>query len=368
MKFLILTCSTGGGHHTAAAAISEYFTVQGHTCVTMDCLDFLSPAKAKIISEGHVFLYRNAPKLFGAGYRFEEKHAPKFIMKQCEACADDFYQAVQETQCDAVIHVHIFCAMIMTAAKQRYRLTQPGFYVATDYGPHPGTELTDMDAYFIPHRDLLPEFVRTGIPAEKLVPAGIPVRQVFCCTADKQAARQQLGFSVSGKLALLTCGSMGAGPMAELAARLDRDLPADASLVVVCGTNEKLKQTLDSAGFSDRIHIRGFVSNMAPYLDSADLILTKAGGLATTEALMKRLPLVYINAVPGCETRNLEFMVRNRYAVTASSTEELARLVCSLLQDDQALTEWSTRLADGFPDIAVEHMYRCIMQKHLHML
>ena len=77
---------------------------------------------------------------------------------------------------------------------------------------------------------------------------------------------------------------------------------------------------------------------------------------------MKRLPLVYINAVPGCETRNLEFMVRNRYAVTADSTKALSLLVSSLLQDDQALADWKLRLEEGFPDIAVEHMYRYIMQ------
>ena len=153
--------------------------------------------------------------------------------------------------------------------------------------------------------------------------------------------------------------------MAELAARLDQDLPASATAVVVCGTNEKLKQNLDNAGLSDRIRIHGFVRDMAPYMDAADLILTKAGGLATTEALMKRLPLVYINAVPGCETRNLEFMVRNNYAVTAETPKELSLLVRSLLQDDQELQAWKKRLAEGFPDIAVKIMYDYIVQHYM---
>ena len=365
MKFLILTCNTGGGHHTAAAAISEYFTAQGHTCVTMDCLDFLSPTKAKLISEGHVFLYRNAPKLFGMGYRFEEEHTPKFILKQCEAYADDFYQTVQTVQCDAVIHVHIFCALIMTAAKQRHPLNLPGFYVATDYGPPPGTGFVDLDAVFLPHRSLLPAFAQTGLPEEKLVPSGIPVRHAFCTGIPKNEARQRLGLPLSGKLVLLTCGSMGAGPMEELAVLLDQDLPANATLAVICGTNEKLQQSLERARLSNRIRIYGYVQDMSFYMDAADLILTKAGGLATTEALMKRLPLVYINAVPGCETRNLEFMVRNNYAVTAETPKELSLLVRSLLQDDQELQAWKKRLAEGFPDIAVKIMYDYIVQHYM---
>ncbi len=179
MKFLILTCSTGGGHHATASAISEYFTAQGQECLTMDCLDFLSPAKAKLISEGHVLLYRKAPKLFGMGYRFEEEHMPKFILSQCEACADEFYDAVQKTGCDAVINVHVFSALIMSAAKRLYGLNLPGYFVATDYTCHPGVACADQDAFFIPHPDLIDEFIRRGVPASRLVPTGIPVRPVF---------------------------------------------------------------------------------------------------------------------------------------------------------------------------------------------
>ena len=334
MKFLILTCNTGGGHHATAAAISEYFTAQGQECVTLDCLDFLSPAKAKLISEGHVLLYRRAPKLFGIGYRFEENHMPKLILAQCESCADEFYEAVQKVGCDAVINVHVFSALIMSAAKRLYVLELPGYFVATDYTCSPGVGCSDQDVYFIPHKELTEEFVACGVPADRIVPTGIPVRPVFYETNPREAARRTLELPLTGKLVLLTCGS-----------------------------NEKLKKDLEKDRLSGRVQIVGFTREMDLYMDAADLILTKAGGLSTTEALMKRLPIVYVDAVPGCETRNLEFMVRHGFAQTADAPEDLSMLVCTLLHDPDRLAQQRSAIAEAFPDRAVEAIYRHL--KHL---
>ena len=179
MQILILTCNTGGGHNATAAALEEQFTAHGHGCTVLDCLEFLPPAKARLISEGHVLLYRKAPKLFGLGYKFEENHVPRYLRAQCESCAGEFSEAVKRMGCDAVICVHVFPAIMMTAAVRQFGLTLPGYFVATDYTCSPGVSLADMDLYFIPHPLLADEFIRCGIPADRLVPTGIPVRSCF---------------------------------------------------------------------------------------------------------------------------------------------------------------------------------------------
>ena len=152
--------------------------------------------------------------------------------------------------------------------------------------------------------------------------------------------------------------------MKDLSIFLDQMLAPSDHLLVACGTNEKLKKDLDKAGLSDRVHIHGFVKRMDLCLDAADLILTKAGGLATTEALMKRLPIVYINAVPGCETRNLEFMTSRGYAATAQTPKDLSILVATLLQDPEQLSQWRQRLAQDFPGRAAEQICQYLMHKH----
>lgn len=357
MKLLILTCNTGGGHNSTAAAISEYFTEKGITCVIMDCLDFLSPAKAKIVSEGHVLLYRKAPKLFGMGYRFEENHIPRYMRTQCDACADDFYEAVRKVGCDAVINVHVFPAIIMTAAVKQYGLSMPGYFVATDYTCSPGVSCADMDAYFIPHEELAEEFIRCGVPGDRLAVTGIPVQERFCRSIPQAEARNRLNLPEDGRLVLLTCGSMGAGPMEELTQLLDREMQPEDHLVVVCGTNKKLLEKLQKDKLSDCVRLLGFTQDMDLYMDAADLLLTKGGGLTTTEALVKRLPLVYINVIPGLEIRNIDFMVRHGCAMTAETPEALTDLVCGLLQDPDRLRAWRLHLAEALPEPAVKRIY-----------
>ena len=72
MRLLILSCNTGEGHNSAARALKECFEKQGHICEIKDALAFWSPEKSKLISKGHIFIYRKMPKLFGVSYRITD--------------------------------------------------------------------------------------------------------------------------------------------------------------------------------------------------------------------------------------------------------------------------------------------------------
>jgi len=362
MKLLVLTCSTGGGHNVTANAICEHFTAHGHECVVIDCLRFLPSLTAKILSEGHIFLYRNAPKLFGIGYRYEENHDTKLIRTQFMACAKEFTKHAQELGGDATISSHPFAALITTAAKRRCGLDIPNFFVATDYTCCPGVSDTEQDLYFIPHAELLSTFSQCGIPKDRLVPSGIPVRPAFYKKHTQEQARDLLYLPQTGKVLLLSCGSMGAGPMQELSVLLDRSMAPEDHLIVICGTNGRLLRSLQKKNLSGRVRLLGFTDQIDLYMDAADLILTKPGGISTTEALTKRLPLVYVDAVPGCETRNLEFIVSRGYAFTAETPAQLAALCADLLGNEQRLNTWRTKLEEAFPDCAIDTIYQHVVQ------
>ena len=362
MQILILTCNTGGGHNATAAALEEQFTARGHGCTVLDCLEFLPPAKARLISEGHVLLYRKAPKLFGLGYKFEENHVPRYLRAQCESCAGEFSEAVKRMGCDAVICVHVFPAIMMTAAVRQFGLTLPGYFVATDYTCSPGVSLADMDLYFIPHPLLADEFIRCGIPADRLVPTGIPVRSCFLTQVPQPQARRALGLPETGRVILLACGSMGAGPMEELTQALSQILTRDDRLVVVCGTNKKLRDRIVRSCAGRNLRVLGFTKRMDEYMDAADLILTKGGGLTTTEVVNKHRPMLLINVIPGLEERNIRFMVSQGYAKTADNPEALALLAGTLLRDTATHAKWQETLARDFSGSAAAEIYGEICQ------
>ena len=251
----------------------------------------------------------------------------------------------------------------MTEIRRRYAPRLRMYFVATDYTCSPGVCDLEMDAYFIPHKKLIPEFVANGLPREKLVPSGIPVRWVFYDKTDANAARRQLGLPEYNRIVLIMCGSMGAGPIRRIVNRLAAKLPPSAALVVICGNNRTLQAELTRTAASGRVYILGYCSQVERYMDACDLILTKAGGLSSTEAAAKRLPILYMDAVPGCETRNLVFFLSNGYADSRDTVQSLVDLTCDYLTDPALGERLINNLERDFPKNAAENLYAYVLAK-----
>lgn len=365
MKVLILTCSTGGGHNTAAAAIGAYFEKMGVENDIVNALDFLPKMRAELISRGHELAYKYAPKLYGVGYRKEEKRPQTRLFEQNAKGAEDLCRLLFSGSYDAVISVHIFAAMMMTELRQNREIMIPSFFVATDYTCSPGVAELDADLFFIPHEKLRNEFVQQGVLANKIVASGIPVKEEFYSKTDKKTARRALGMSEEGRVLMLCCGSMGCGPIRSIALRISELLGDDDSLIIVCGSNRQLVKDLEFLTGDDiRIKICGFTDKMSIYMDAADLIITKAGGLSTTEAVAKRLPILYIDAVPGCESRNIEFMTQNAYALEAETASGVADLVGTCMSGAVDMMEMVRRRESEFPFEAAKTIYERVLEEY----
>ena len=182
----------------------------------------------------------------------------------------------------------------------------------------------------------------------------------------KEQAKQKLGIDPAHTHLLMMCGSMGCGPMEKLAKLLSEQMCNDMELSIVCGTNEKLKNELtEQFGTIRNIHIRGFVQDISTVMDSADLYLTKPGGLSTSEALAKCLPMVFVDAVAGCEEHNLNYFVSLGGAVTADTPEELADICVELLKDRDKRSEMSERLFCAFSGNAAQQIYQVLQEDKL---
>lgn len=337
MRILLLSANTGEGHNSTARAIMDVLHQMQVRCDMHDTLAFLSPRFSKFICNWHARLYKYGPKLVDAGYRVMERSdtSPEEITLLYELLslgAGRLWQIVTDGGYDAVICVHTFSSMMMTEVRRVWGVEIPCFFVATDYTCSPTVEQGEMDGYFIPAQALAEEFVIAGLPRGKLIPSGIPVHRSFCQEGDRWLARQKLSLPKNGLMVLLMCGSMGCGPMQKIAAELTAQLPGDAYVVAVCGNNGRLKQTLNGIR-SPRLQVLGYTNNIPDYMDAADIIVTKPGGLSATEAANKHLPMVLINAVGGCEARNFEYFLRRGYAQGSSDAQEVVRWTVELARD-----------------------------------
>lgn len=351
MRVLILSCNTGGGHNACAGAIQEAFAEQGHLCDIADSLGFASDKLSKFMSWGHTAMYRHVPGLFRRGYGFAEKHPAMLnddasVYRLLTGGTEQLRDFLQRGAYDTVICTHVFSGLLLNQTVKEYALRLHTAFIGTDYTCSPGTANSGLDRYFIPAASLAEEFIAQGVPARKLVPSGIPVRKEFYVRQDRAEAKRKLGIDPKHTHLLMMCGSMGCGPMERLTRLLSEGLQKDMELTIVCGTNQKLQTELEEE-IPERpnIHIRGFVTDMAALMDSADLYLTKPGGLSTTEAAAKDLPMVFIDAVAGCEAYNLQYFVQTGGAVTADSPEELSRLCLRLLADEKRRRQMASALA-----------------------
>jgi processive 1,2-diacylglycerol beta-glucosyltransferase len=365
MRILILSCNTGGGHNSAGMAIKKYFSQKNIPCEMADALAFLSKNASMLVSYGHVFVYRKLPLLFSAGYKYEESHPPKFVYKSCAVGADSLYRAICEQGYDTVICVHAFAAMMMTEIKKRYNPDIKTYFVATDYTCSPGVGDLDVDYFFTPHELLTDEFISKGVPREKIVASGIPVKEEFVLPTNREEARKVLHLPESANILLFCCGSMGAGPMLKITKAIENQLTDDMYLVVVCGTNRQLYRKITrSTAEHGNIRVVGYTHQVRQYMAASDLLLTKPGGLSTTEAFYQKLPIIALDAVPGCETRNLEFFTKNKIAETANSVNAIASLVINRLPDKEYHDKVSQNISSLFVGNPTKTLCEYIIEKN----
>lgn len=354
MRVLILSCNTGEGHNSAARAIAEILEQRKIEYKIEDALSCFSKRISELVSKGHIMIYKKAPKVFGAGYRLIENHQPEHGEKSAmfellEKGGSKLKDVITDGNYTAVISVHVFAAIMVTKVMEDHALPIKSYFIPTDYTCYPGVPECKPDKMFVPHESLIPEFIADGVPAEMLVPCRIPVRQEFFEKVAKSIARKQLGLPQNKTIVLLACGSMGCGPIKNLAEQLLKECSPDTGLVVICGNNKKLYGKISELAENNYdIQVVGFTAEMSLYMDAADMIVTKPGGLSSTEAATKGLPMIFVNAVPGCETYNLSFYTNHGYGETADSIEGLVQLVKKYTDSPEARAALSARLNKDF--------------------
>ena len=343
MRILILSCNTGGGHNSAAKAIKEAFDAKGHICDIMDVLSFGGQKASDLVCDAYIEMVKKTPKLFGEMYKLGTKvgqfnqetdkfRSPVYYVNKIYADAlEDF---IKKNEYDAVVCVHIFAAEAMTNLKKHARVGIPFYFVATDYYCSPMLEETLPDKIFAAHKDSLFTFLDRGIKPELLLPTGIPVSRRFLTKKDKSQVRAELGLNDSDQVFLLMSGSMGFGDLIDTTRYIFERGNPDTRVIAITGHNEKLYESLQSEFKGEnRLILIGFTDQVSDYMDASDVLLTKPGGLSSTEALAKGIAIVHTAPIPGCESENVQFFTEHHLSLCARESSDAGRLAVDLMND-----------------------------------
>lgn len=339
MKILILTCNTGEGHNSAAKAIAEQLERDGHSSVIKDALAFASPWFSKMVCESYRAMVLRTPHAMSAIYKISKKTAnPKFkslVYAATNLMSKKLYDVIIDSDIDAVICTHVFAAQAMSHIKKKRDPELPVYVVSTDYGFCPFFEEIRVDGYFIPMEMLRSDFLRRGVKSDKIIVSGIPVSGKFMHPMDKATAREQLGVASDARVCIVMSGSMGFGDIYDMLDRVIDDMPENTRIFVLAGNNKKLYDGVNEEYDGSVVTPVSFTNLVSVYMAAADVVVTKPGGLSSTEAMVSNTPLVLAKPIPGCESENYMLLTGIGAAMGGKKSRDAAAAVCALLGSEE---------------------------------
>ncbi len=368
-KVLIMSASTGGGHNRAAKAIVEEIEKRSYKgelieCKVIDSFKLVNQAVDKLISDGYEMSAKYTPTTYGRMYKLSDmkffsvnefKNNPLSIMM-----ARKFKKLIMEERPDLIIGTHAFPLVALSKLKKATRgestdadfdefriesaeeacFFPPLISVLTDYTAH-STYLQDEIDYYICGDEYVRELlIEDGISEEKIKPFGIPVEKSFMESRPKEEVLKELKLDPKKKTVLLMGGSFGAGNIKgtlDDLAKIDRDF----QILVITGRNSSLKKSLESRikdyDTNINIQILGFTNKMNDILPAIDILVTKPGGLTTTEALIKDVPMVIPYFIPGQEGENLDFLTNCGVAIRTTNKFSIKSVIKVLIDNPERL-------------------------------
>lgn len=340
-KILILSEPIGHGHTTAAEALVQgiSYLFPSVELKILEAGHLLHPIATKIMVHIYLKLILLFPSIWRKIYHYHS-HKPLSSWKQ-EMIYLLFYRKIEsilnQEKPHVVICTHSFSSVTMARLKrQGYPTTL--CVAITDFHVHGVWVHPEVDLYLVASQHVCDELINMGIQKSKILVTGMPSRSDFWASGNKEEIKKKL-FLKNIPTVMVMGGGLGLGGIRKIAYALLKW--RDQVQVIICtGHNEKLRKTLvnDPRFHHPHIHIFGFVEQISDWMDAADLLITKSGGLTCFEALLKGVPLCIYQPLSGHEEKNCDFLVDNHLAIRLTEASQIDYWIEKLLVDAQDLS------------------------------
>ena len=347
MRVLVLTASYGSGHNAAAQSLAAGFRRAGADVRVVDHFrELVHPRFEHATRALYEFLLRRARFAWGLAYdlgdRMSSDSPLAFGMTQVGTTR--LARLLAEDAPDAVVTVHATPAVAMSTLVALGHRVPPHTTVVTDFVAHGQWIAPRIDRYCVAAEEVRHDFIARGIPGDRVLVTGVPVREAFEAPIDPAEARVRLGLPSTIPVVLAMAGSDGRlGRLSDIA-RLLAGWRRPVQGVVVAGRDETLRATLQRATAGSSVRTIGYAQDVATLMAASDVLVTKAGGMTIAEALAAELPLVVYGSLPGQERRNERFAARTGVALVARSRRELAATLERALDSPQLLDDLRRRI------------------------
>ena len=348
-RILFLYLTKHSGHYAAAVAIDEMIRRMdgGIETMLLDSFSHANPVLSKVTLRAYLAVLKAAPEIWefmydNPGFKKRTKVLRETLNR---GNSRKLQRLLDEFSPDVVVCTQAFaCGVIASWKRATGRRTPALVGVLTDFVAHRYWADPEVDLYIAPSEETRQNLITQGVLPERVTTHGIPTNQCFVHPVDRAAVIKNLGLKPDLPKILVMGGSLGLGPMKSVIRKLNK-LPQPFDIIVVTGKNEELQEQLARKGprLRHTTKIFGFVENVHELMDLAEMIITKPGGITTAEALVKKLPMIIINPIPGQEAKNSEYLLSQNVAVEATDANDVMLFVDEFLRNPRKL--WAMREA-----------------------
>lgn len=280
----------------------------------------------------------------------------------------DFFRYMYDNKFDLVVHTH-FLSLEMCAEMRIHEVYHtPHVVVVTDFDAHAYWSVQPVEEWVVARDVAKAQLVHHNVPAERISVTGIPIGpNVGRRCPDPEVCLQELGLQGEKPIVLL----LPFGP--TVATALTNLLMAEEpmEIVVITGNNLCAQRELEAiakrnAGKHvvtfprEKGQVPGFTRKMEKYMKCADVVVTKPGGLTTSEALASGCAVVVMKTNLGQEIRNSDMLLESGCAIKCTDPFMLGYKVQQLVTDRERLERMKRNsLALGTPNAAHEVVHKC---------
>jgi processive 1,2-diacylglycerol beta-glucosyltransferase len=355
-RILILTASVGAGHLRAAQAVELALKqiAPAAQVRNVDVLTLTNGVFRRLYGTAYLDLVNKAPHVLGYFYDLLDK-APsprrrsdrlRLLVQRLNLAR--FERLLHAEPWDAVVNTHFLPAEIIASLRKRRKLDLPQMTVTTDFETHRLWVNQPCERYTTATEEGARTLHRWDVPSEDCVVTGIPIHPLFSETKARGVcvARQGLKGEPGTPIVLLLAGGFGVGPIEAIYREI---LAIDRALevVAVTGKNATLKAQLGKVAVParHRVTILGYTTDMDELMAAADIVVSKPGGLTTSEILARGAAMAIVNPIPGQESRNSDFLLENGAAIKINSVATLAFKLGALLADPVRIAQLKANAA-----------------------
>lgn len=362
IRVLILSASYGAGHVQAARAIRTALIElepDAHVDILEYFEEFVSIAYAQVTRAGYLGSISYAPPLYGIFYELTGSIPPDSLFQRLLNMIgrDNLEKYLKRNHYDVILSVYPTSSGALSELRGQGKLPEPFATLVTDYTVHSQWVHPNCDLFMVAAPDVATEIVESrDISPGRVVTVGMPVDPKFTLPIDREKAAREFGLDPDKFTILLVAGASGATPGAKDQLEALLYLEGDWQAVFVCGKNKRLHKAVLEAvppQLADRITVTGFTTKLNELMAASDVLVTKAGGLTVSEALVRGIPMVVYRPIPGQEEANTQFLANHDASLIASDRKSLTVALRSLLEDPVRVAEMRRAACElGRPDAA----------------